>query len=63
MMASTAIRVNSRFQEYLDGLEIAEDVFNVYKAFELSLHTMILAVSIVHRVVIQATRVNDESNN
>ena len=62
-MASTALRVNSRFQEYLGSLELAEDVFKVYKAFDISLHTMMLAVSIVHRVVIQAMRVNKESNN
>ena len=62
-MASTALRVNRRFQEYLGSLELAEDVFKVNKAFDISLHTMMLAVSIVHRVGIQAMRVNEESNN
>jgi len=62
MLVST-VRVNGRFQEYMDGLGIAEDVLQIYKAFDLGIHTMMLAVSIVHRVLIQAMRVNDESNN
>ena len=45
------VRLNAKFQEYLPGLELAEDVMNIYKAFDLSIPTMLLAVSIVHRII------------
>ena len=45
------VRLNAKFQEYLPGLELAEDVMNIYKAFDLSIPTMLLAVSIVHRIL------------
>ena len=44
-------RLNAKFQEYLPGLELAEDVMNIYKAFDLSMQTLLLAVSIVHRIL------------
>ena len=45
------VRLNAKFQEYLPGLELAEDVMNIYKAFDLSMQNLLLAVSIVHRII------------
>jgi hypothetical protein len=45
------VRLNAKFQEYLPGLELAEDVMNIYKTFDLSMQTLLLAVSIVHRII------------
>jgi len=46
-----SVRLNAKFQEYLPGLELAEDVMNIYKSFDLSMQTLLLAVSIVHRIL------------
>ena len=45
------VRLNAKFQEYLPGLELAEDVMHIYKAFDLSIQTLLLAVSIVRRLL------------
>jgi hypothetical protein len=52
------VRLNAKFQEYLPGLELAEDVMNIYKAFDLSIPTMLLAVSIVHRIISSSRSMN-----
>lgn len=50
------VRLNAKFKEYLPGLELAEDVIHIYKAFDLSRQTLLLAVSIVHRVFSSSSR-------
>ena len=46
-------KVNGKFREYIDSLEIAEDVMQIYKAFNLCINTLMLAISIVYRVLIE----------
>jgi hypothetical protein len=53
-----AVRLNAKFQEYLPGLELAEDVMNIYKAFDLSIQTMLLAVSILNRIISSSRSMN-----